>query len=318
MGEQEQRALLALVLMAARADAAQGGHEQAAIARVVTTLSQLSSLDVQRVHDDVQHERITIAQAAAALTTPDTRKAAYEACAAVCAADGVHDASEQAFLVSLATALGFDAGARAMLATFSTHANALAAAPVTPGANEPLAEAAAGSAATADARDRMILNYAILNGALELFPDTLSSMAILPLQMRMVYRIGQSYGITLDKDSIKELLATAGIGLTSQYVEQLGVSLLGRLFGRGLLGGLLGLAAQQAVSTGFSFATTYALGRLAVRYYAGGRNWSPEVLKTTYQELLQEARRLEGQHFSEIQEKARTVNVREIMKDALA
>lgn len=314
MSEQEQRALMALVLMAARADGEHGGREQAAIAQTAATLSQLSSLDVQGVHDDVHAQRITMAQAAAALTTPEVRKAAYEACAAVCAADGVHDPSEQAFLVSLATALGFDAGARAALAAFAANANALAAAPVTAGDGA----ATPSQAADAASLDRMILNCAIVNGALELFPDTLSSMAILPLQMRMVYRIGQAHGITLDKDSIKELLAVAGVGLTSQYIEQIGVSLVGRLFGRGLLGGLLGLASQQAVSTGFSFATTYALGRLAVRYYAGGRAWSPDVLKATYQELLQDARRLEGQHFGDIQEKARTINVREIMKDALA
>jgi uncharacterized protein (DUF697 family) len=56
-------------------------------------------------------------------------------------------------------------------------------------------------------------------------------MAIIPLQMKLVYRIGQSYGYQMDKGHIKEFLATAGVGLTSQYVEQVGRKLLGGLLG---------------------------------------------------------------------------------------
>jgi hypothetical protein len=73
--------------------------------------------------------------------------------------------------------------------------------------------------------------------------------------------------------------------------------------------------ATQAVSSGFSFATTYALGRLAIRYYAGGRTFSTQVLKDTYASLLGEAKGLQGQHLPAIQEKARTVNVAQILQD---
>jgi len=164
-------------------------------------------------------------------------------------------------------------------------------------------------------QDRMILNYAILNGALELLPDSLASMAIIPLQMKMVYRIGRSYGFELDRGHIGEFLATAGVGMASQYVEQVGVRLLGNVLGRGLLGGLLGGVAKQAASSGFSFATTYALGRLAVRYYAGGRTFSTQVLKDTYTGLLEEAKGLQGRYLPAIQEKARTIDVAQVLQD---
>jgi uncharacterized protein (DUF697 family) len=49
----------------------------------------------------------------------------------------------------------------------------------------------------------MILNSAILNGALEIMPHTLATMAIVPLQMRMVYHIGKSYGFELDSGMSK-------------------------------------------------------------------------------------------------------------------
>jgi uncharacterized protein (DUF697 family) len=136
--------------------------------------------------------------------------------------------------------------------------------------------------------------------------------------MKMVYRIGKSYGYELDSGHIKDFLMTAGIGMASQYVEQIGVRLVGGLFGRGLIGGLLGAAAKQAVSSGFSFATTYALGKLAVRYYAGGRVLSAQVLKDTYQALFGEAKALQGNYAGAIQEKARTVNVAQILQDVRA
>ena len=164
-------------------------------------------------------------------------------------------------------------------------------------------------------QDKVILNYAILNGALELLPETLASMAIIPLQMKMVYRIGKTYGFELDKGHIKDFLATAGIGMASQYVEQIGVKLLGRVFGGGLIGGLIGGIAKQTVSSGMSFATTYALGHLACRYYAGGRSFSTTVLKDTYAELLGEAQDMQGQYLPAIREKARSVNVAQILEE---
>ncbi len=121
--------------------------------------------------------------------------------------------------------------------------------------------------------DSKILKASILNGAIELLPETLSTLAIIPLQMRLVYQIGQSYGYQLDSGHIKDFLATLGVGLTSQYLEQAGRKLLGGLLGK-VGGGLLGGLGKQAVSSGMSFASTYALGHVANQYYAGDRTLS--------------------------------------------
>jgi uncharacterized protein (DUF697 family) len=131
----------------------------------------------------------------------------------------------------------------------------------------------------------------------------------------MVYAVGKSYGVELDRSHIKEFVGAAGIGMASQFVEQIGVRLVGSVFGRGLLGSLLGGLAGQSVSSGFSFATTYALGRLAVRYYSGGRTLSAQMLKDTYQGLLREAQGLQGNYVSAIHEKARSVNVSDLLRD---
>jgi uncharacterized protein (DUF697 family) len=53
--------------------------------------------------------------------------------------------------------------------------------------------------------DRRILDAAILNGAVELLPETLATMAIISLQMRLVYGIGKAYGYELERRSLPGL-----------------------------------------------------------------------------------------------------------------
>jgi uncharacterized protein (DUF697 family) len=63
--------------------------------------------------------------------------------------------------------------------------------------------------------DKSILNHALLNGALELLPQSWASLAIIPLQVKMVYGIGKAHGVALDQGPFKEFIAAAGVGLTS-------------------------------------------------------------------------------------------------------
>ena len=143
--------------------------------------------------------------------------------------------------------------------------------PVVSAAAATLAAAATVHSNAADAElDKSILNYALLNGALELLPQSWASMAIIPLQIKMVYGIGKSHGVELDQGHIKEFIAAAGVGMTSQYLEQMGRKLLGGLIGKAA-GKTAGKFGGVAVGMAFSFATTYALGQVAKRYYAGGR-----------------------------------------------
>jgi uncharacterized protein (DUF697 family) len=137
-------------------------------------------------------------------------------------------------------------------------------------------------------------------------------MAIIPLQMKLVYRIGQSYGYEMDKGHIKEFLATAGVGLTSQYVEQVGRKLLGGLLGV-VAGGIGRGIGSIATGAAFSFATTYALGQLAKRYYAGGRQMNTALLQQTYQSLLAQAKQVQGQYSGQIQQKAQSLDATQVM-----
>ena len=313
MTDQERQALLTLAIMAALADGNDDPAERAEVKRIAESLSVGAGIDPSAVYQDVLLKRVSQDDTIAALTSPDNRRLAYELCVGVCNADGVLSDAERAFLAALQARLGFDPAAGAAANAFAAHADALAMAPLAAtSAHEPPAPA---GAMTPEQQDQLILNYAILNGALELLPDSLATLAIIPLQMRMVYRIGKSYGYELDRGHIRDLLATAGIGMAGQYVERIGAGLVGHLFGRGLVGGLIGGVLGQAVSSGVSFAATYALGRLAVRYYAGGRTFSAQVLRDTYSGLLDEARGLQGHYLPAMQEKARTLNVAQILQD---
>lgn len=313
MTDQEQKALITIALLAAFADGHNNDTERAEVKRIADSLSQSSGTDISALYQDVLLKRVSLDSAVASLSSTEAKSLAYELAVCVCDADGLQGDAERAFLTGLRDKLKLDP---ATANTFTASADALTVAPLSKQTSfEPPMLSSTMSAAE---QDKLILNYAILNGALELLPESLASMAIIPLQMKMVYRIGKSYGFELDRGHIKDFLATAGVGMASQYVEQVGVKLIGKVFGGGLIGGLLGGLATQAVSSGFSFATTYALGHLAKRYYAGSRTFSAAVLKDTYTTLLGEAKSMEGQYLPAIREKARTINVAQILQEVRA
>ncbi|MCX7055378.1 MAG: GTPase, partial [Proteobacteria bacterium] len=189
-----------------------------------------------------------------------------------------------------------------------------AAAPAPAPAPTAVAGTVLGKANVSDAEmDKTIMSASITNAALELLPESIASMAIIPLQLRLVYRIGKAYGYQMDSSNAKDFIATLGVGLTSQYVEQLGRKLLGGLLG-GLGGGLGRSLGRQAASSGLTFATTYAIGRVAQRYYAGGRTLDSAALKATFTSLLAEARGMAPQYQSQIEQAAQTIDTRKLVE----
>ena len=300
---QEQRSVLTLCLMAAFADGAKHEREREEIKRVAAALAGESSANLGGLVQDVLLKRVSLGQAAAGLSTQEGKLLAFEMAVCVCDADGAQSDAEQRFLRDLRAALGIDAGEAQ---SFTAQAEAMAAAPIA------AAAPALVSTMTPEEMDQAILNAAILNGALELLPESLATMAIIPLQMKLVYRIGKSYGFELDRGHIKDFLATAGVGLTSQYLEQAGRKLLGGLLGK-VGGGLLGGLGKQAVSSGMSFASTYALGHVARRYYAGGRVMSAQVLREAFDGMVGEAGKLQARYLPQMQEKARTLDTAQLV-----
>jgi uncharacterized protein (DUF697 family)/tellurite resistance protein len=317
---QETQAIVSLSLLAAFADGDKHDRERAEVRRIADNLANADGVHLPSLVQDVLMKRVDLAGVAASLKDSGARQLAYEMAVCVCDADGVQSVAEQAFLAQARTALGLES---AQTRQFTQDAEALAAAPLAgataqafpPGDPVPMpapAVPAVRPAVDEAALDQAILNASITNGALELLPETLSTMAIIPLQMRLVYRMGVAYGFELDKGHVKDFLATVGVGLTSQYLEQAGRKLLGGLLGK-VGGGLLRGLGNQAVSSGMSFAATYALGHVARRYYAGGRTLSTQMLRDSYAGILGEAQQLQGRYLPAMQQQARTLDAGKVL-----
>ncbi len=302
MRTEDQKSILAIALLAAFADGAKDDREREEVRRIAESLAtDLPMVDLRALYHEVLLKSFGIDEAVAGLSDDGLRHYAYEMALCVCEADGQTTASERAFLDRLKASLGLgDVQAREIEHELDPFV--------------PTASAASGAASGNEKSelDQSILNYALLNGALELLPQSWASMAIIPLQIKMIYGIGKTYGVTLDQGHIKEFIAAAGVGLTSQYLEQFGRKMLGGLLGK-MAGKTVGKIGRAATGMAFSFATTYALGQLAKNYYAGGRQMNGELLRDTFQSLLGPAKEMQARYLPQIEEKAATLDASKVL-----
>ncbi len=307
-------AILSIAVLASFADGKKAEVEREQIRNIMESLqTEGTQLDLAKLYQDVLLKRIDLATAAASITDHSHRQLAYEMAVCVCDADGVMTGEEQRFLQELKSHLQLDDVEAEKIAE-PAHAIAAASTIAAVTHTEQPAKAATISVSSVPEAelDKSILNYAILNGALELLPQSWASMAIIPLQIKMVYAIGKAHGYQLDKGHITEFITTAGVGMTSQYLEQFGRKLIGGLLGQ-IAGGVGKGIGRAATGMAFSFATTYALGHLAKRYYSGGRQMETAVLRDTFQQLLGPAKNLQQQYIPQIQQKASTLDAGSIM-----
>jgi uncharacterized protein (DUF697 family)/tellurite resistance protein len=308
MQPDESRAVLTIALLAAFADGTQNDRERQEVRRAADALpTELSAPDL---YQQVLMKRVDVGAVAAQLKSKEVRMLAYEIAVGVCDADGLRNEAETRFLAQLGAALGLD---QPTIAGTAASVDALTTVPLTADSGPAKGKVVAATASIADAEmDAIILKAAIVNGALELLPQSLATMAIIPLQMKLVYRIGKAHGYELDRGHIKDLLATIGVGMTGQYLEQIGRRVLGGLLGRA--GGFIGSVAGGATGAAFSFATTYAIGEVARRYYAGGRTMSAELLQQAFNDLLQQGRSLQARYLPQIEQQARNIDVNRLLQ----
>ena len=329
MKREEQNALLAIAIHAAFADGAKDEREREEVRRVAESLAGESDApDLPRIYQGVLLKRLPLSAVAPMLNDIGQRQFAYETALCVCEVDGRLVDTERRFLGELARLLDLPAAEAERIEKdvdqivdrieFQPAPTTVPPPVSANGTHTELAVQVEGvvkgelNGELNGDTGKSILNYALLAGALELLPQSWASMAIIPLQIKMVYGIGKERGVSLDQGHIKEFIAAAGVGLTSQYLEQ---------FGRKLLGGLLGKAAGKTfgkaggVATGmaFSFATTYALGQLAWRYYAGGRTMNTALLRETFESLLGPAKDLQTQYLPQIRERAASLDASQVM-----
>ncbi|MGQ0648137.1 MAG: GTPase, partial [Gemmatimonadaceae bacterium] len=246
MTRNDAETILAIAALAATAD---GDQSEAERASVVDAAARLGVREMLQSADGPAGTDLDVATLATKLSDAEARRIAYETAAAVCHADGPPNGTESAFLDRLQEALGTPGDAPSVAAVVGTVSAPL---PI-------------GARATTDDPGTLILDQAMLTAACELLPDRLATLSILPLQLRLVYTIGQRNGQPLDMSQAKDLAAALGIGAAAQVMERVVRQTLGGVAG-GLLGGLLGGAAGIAVGAAITFASTYALGHVAEQY----------------------------------------------------
>jgi uncharacterized protein (DUF697 family) len=109
--------------------------------------------------------------------------------------------------------------------------------------------------------DQDVLKYAVLSALLGAFPvpgvAIATDLAIVALQVKLVRDIGQYWGHKVDKDAAKSLLAGLGLG-TGARIAVANVAKLVPVWG-------------SAFGASSAFATTWALGKLANRYFERGQ-----------------------------------------------
>lgn len=289
----ETESILTLCLMASFADGDKDQRERDQIKKLADSLAG-SEVDFMGLYQEVLLRKPAVADIATRLTTSESRQLAYEMSVCVCDADGVSNEAEKTFLAELRNTLGLNPATA--MAT-EAQADELAIVPVA---------AAPAATVSTEETNSMILRYAIFAGALELLPQSFANLAVIPLQTKMVYRIGSQRGHSLDKKSIMEFMAAVGIGIVSQVFEGFARKLTKKL-GKTIAGKFGGMLGGAATGVAISFASTYALGQLAMLYYDGGRTLSMTALKAKYATLSEEGKTLAQTYSAQIAEKGESL-----------
>ena len=286
MNDLDQKVIVTIALAAALADGRQDPREATAL-KAVADAAGITDLD--GLARDIAAGTLRPADLARQLSDDQARRLAYQTALVACHADGPPSEAEQRFLDELRVALGQEA----------------------PPAGAPAAELGSGTPPGPELDD-MILRQSMLAAALELLPERLATMAIIPLQLRLVYLIGQRHGQQLDANQVKDLAGTFGIGAAAQVMEGVVRGVLGSLT-KGLFGGAVGGAAGVAAGAAVTFASTYALGHVATQYYAQGRRLSTADLKALFARFQEEARSLFPKVQEQIQAQSRTLNLQTVL-----
>jgi uncharacterized protein (DUF697 family) len=138
-------------------------------------------------------------------------------------------------------------------------------------------------------------------------------MAIVPVQLKTVHDIGKAHGYALDQGSVRELLAIAGVGLTGQVLEGFARKLFGGAI-RGLAGKTAGKIGKTATSAITTFATTYAIGKVADAYCGGGRKLDTARIREVFAAELERGRSLFDRYQGDVRQRAATTDLGELTR----
>lgn len=239
---------LRILVAMAQADGLLQAQERAALDAAFAGVTLPAGITL----DSLLEERHEFAALLAQVRSAPIRESLYQSACALARADGALHATEERLLSQMQTAFEI-APERQSLATrlFEETKDTLLLSNIV---------------AIADPRQRAaairedVTKYSVISAVLGAFPvpgvAIAADLAVVALQVKLLRDIGQYYGFELEQDAAKTVLTGLGLG-TGARIAVSNIAKLVPVWG-------------SAFGATAAFATTWALGRIAVKYFDGG------------------------------------------------
>jgi uncharacterized protein (DUF697 family)/uncharacterized tellurite resistance protein B-like protein len=206
------------------------------------------------------------------LTTPESRASVYHSALGMVHTDGNCTPAEQKVLEHIRTTLEI------------SDENSSLARGIFDGAKDTVLpsniEETRDSARRATEVKSDITKYSVLSGVLGAFPvpglAIATDLAVVGVQVKLVRDIGQRWGHKIDKQAATSLLGGLGLG-TGARIAVSNLAKLVPVWG-------------SAVGATGSFASTWALGQIADKYFAGGMKTDTATMKSDFKFAQEEGR----------------------------
>lgn len=305
MRVEDRAGLLKLAFVAACVDPPSDTQDQAQLRRVAEMLTPFAEENLAVTLRDILLQRLPLEEVTPGLARPELNLPAYEIAVCICNADSAHTDREHAFLEQLRMALALDVRTAR---SFERQADAIIGVPLQP--DPARMPPSTRHPVDRTALDRIILDHAVLNAAFATRAQPLALLATVPLQMKMVYRIGKAYGHEPDRDQIKHVMSVLGIEPVSQYVEACGRLILAGVFDRPS-----SVRETQHIqeASANQFAVTSALGEIAKRLYGEGKPHADESHHDAYRQAYAATRITFLRYAALVESKARQTEVNELL-----
>lgn len=272
LNEQESLATLRTLILVAKADGKVETRELEALKSGLADVKLPTSVTL----DSLLAETVQLEAQLALITTPDAGERVFQSALAIARSGNVSDAKldpqTRAVLDKIRTKFGVSPEREKLFAALwnETKDTVLLSniAPITDAAQR------------APAVDKDVLKYSVMSAVLGSFPvpglAIATDLGVVALQVKMVRDIGQYWGHTMNREAATSLLGGLGLG-TGMRIAVTNLAKLVPGWGS-VVGGTA------------SFASTWALGKVANKYFESGMKTDVATLKAEYQSAKQVGR----------------------------
>lgn len=283
--EQETLAALRILVSVAKADGVIHDAEKEGLRDALTGAKLPSDVTIEKL----MAEKIDMKQELGKLQSSEAKQKVYEAAVSMVYAKGDSSAEEKIILEEIRII----AGVSDVEASFMTKLTREVGDTLVPGSVDPIKDPEIREkAVNADIR-----KYGIIAAAMGAFPiplaDIAVNIAVVGLHAKMFHDIGRAYGFTTSKEQIKNLMGGVGVGTGARIAV---VSLSKFIPGWG-----------SVVGAVTNFAATYALGRVAKRYYDSQGSADIKELKAIFVSAEKEGREIYKSDKADIENKGEAI-----------